>query len=76
MDMLMPEMDLIEATRVIRATSVHQPQIIAMTANAMPEDREACLNAGINEYISKPIKLEIHVDVLKITAGKIKVSRL
>jgi signal transduction histidine kinase/CheY-like chemotaxis protein/ligand-binding sensor domain-containing protein len=70
MDMLMPEMDGLQATRTIRAsTTIEQPQIVAMTANALPEDRTACLQAGMNDYISKPIKLEILMDVLKQTAS-------
>jgi CheY-like chemotaxis protein len=68
MDVLMPEMDGLEATRVIRAGSQTQPQIVAMTANAMPEDREICLQAGMDNYISKPIKLEEFINVLKQTA--------
>ena len=67
----MPELDGIEATRVIRESAIKQPQIVAMTANAMPEDREACLRAGMNDYISKPIKLEILIDILKKTASKV-----
>ena len=73
MDILMPEMDGLEATRTIRSSSLHQPQIVAMTANAMPEDREACLNAGMDDYITKPIKFEILMDVLKKTAKVVKV---
>jgi CheY-like chemotaxis protein len=72
MDMLMPEMDGLEATRVIRASALTQPQIVAMTANALPEDREACLKAGMDDYISKPIKLEILVSVLEKTANLLK----
>lgn len=65
MDMQMPEMDGLEATRLIRAGLKEQPIIIAMTANAMSEDREACLQAGMNDYISKPMKLEVLVEVLR-----------
>ena len=68
MDMLMPEMDGLEATIAIRKTSPYQPVIIAMTANALPEDREACLKAGMNDYISKPISLEILVRTLQQVA--------
>ena len=57
MDMQMPEMDGLEATRRIRAEfpHEHQPIIIAMTANAMEGDKQECLEAGMNDYISKPI---------------------
>jgi signal transduction histidine kinase/CheY-like chemotaxis protein len=70
MDVQMPEMDGLEASRYIRQTNVKQPVIIAMTANAMPEDREACLQAGMNDYISKPINLEILVEKLKETSDR------
>ena len=76
MDILMPEMDGLEATRTIRSSSLHQPQIVAMTANAMPEDREACLNAGMDDYITKPIKFEILMDVLKKTAKVVKAVKV
>lgn len=57
MDVQMPEMDGIEATRAIRATEGFQtsPVIIAMTAFATPEDRELCLDAGMNDFITKPV---------------------
>jgi signal transduction histidine kinase/CheY-like chemotaxis protein/ligand-binding sensor domain-containing protein len=57
MDVQMPEMDGLEATRIIRKKE-QKPIIIAMTANAMSSDREDCLQAGMNDYISKPIKLD------------------
>jgi len=65
MDVQMPEMDGIETTQRIRQSEGHQPVIIAMTANAMDEDKEACLQAGMDDYISKPIKLEQLVKALE-----------
>jgi CheY-like chemotaxis protein len=65
MDVQMPEMDGLTATRRIRQRQTIQPQIIAMTAGAMERDRTACLKAGMNGYISKPFQLEELVALLR-----------
>ncbi|MEY3303840.1 MAG: response regulator [Pseudanabaena sp.] len=64
MDMQMPEMDGVEATQRIRLNCDPQPWIIAMTAHAVGEARETCLQAGMNDYISKPIRIEELTTVL------------
>jgi len=57
MDMLMPEMDGLDATRGIRADArIAQPWIVALTANVMTEDRRACEQAGMNDFLAKPLQ--------------------
>jgi signal transduction histidine kinase/ligand-binding sensor domain-containing protein/DNA-binding response OmpR family regulator len=82
MDVQMPEMDGLEATEVIREQDIKQPVIIALTANTMQGDQEECLKAGMNDYISKPVKLERLVSLLekwavqKVEALSIKVGKI
>jgi CheY-like chemotaxis protein len=57
MDVQMPELDGLETTRRIRNAERPQPYVIALTANAMDGDREQCLDAGMDDYISKPIQV-------------------
>jgi len=80
MDVQMPVMDGLKATKAIRekkepcATRHTQPAtrhtpIIAMTANAMKGDREKCLEAGMDDYVAKPIKLEILSEMMEKWVG-------
>jgi CheY-like chemotaxis protein len=68
MDVQMPEMDGLEATRMIRLCLSEQPVIIAMTANAMDGDREACLKAGMEDYLSKPVNVDDLMEKLETWA--------
>jgi PAS domain S-box-containing protein len=72
MDVQMPELDGLEATRRIvgRWSAASRPRIIAMTANAMQGDRELCLEAGMDDYISKPIHVEELVAALSRTPAR------
>ena len=66
MDLQMPEMDGLEATRLIRKeVSAHQPVIVAMTANMLQDSQEDCFEAGMDDYISKPIHLDLLVSLLE-----------
>jgi CheY-like chemotaxis protein len=66
MDVQMPDMDGLEASRTINARWQLQerPRIIAMTANAMQGDRDMCLAAGMDDYLTKPIRVERLVEAL------------
>lgn len=69
MDVQMPELDGLDASRRIceRWPADTRPRIIAMTANAMPEDREACFEAGMSDYVAKPIRADELAKALKRT---------
>jgi signal transduction histidine kinase/ligand-binding sensor domain-containing protein/CheY-like chemotaxis protein len=71
MDVQMPEMDGLEATRAIRHQYGPMPYIVALTANAMNEDRNNCLSVGMDDYMSKPMKLDVIKTVLKRAFHKI-----
>ena len=67
MDIQMPELDGISASRQIRQLlpPQRQPHIIALTANATEEDRRACLDAGMNDFVTKPIRIGKLTEVLR-----------
>ncbi|MEO7767267.1 MAG: response regulator, partial [Ferruginibacter sp.] len=75
MDVQMPVMDGLEATRMIRLCLEAQPVIIAMTANAMQGDKQDCFQSGMDDYISKPVELNEFVGKLEKWALLIKEKR-
>jgi PAS domain S-box-containing protein len=77
MDILMPEMDGFEATKLIQDEfqPENRPKIIAMTANAMQGDKEICLQAGMDDYVSKPVRVEDMQDILIKWGGRITEDR-
>jgi len=72
MDVQMPEMDGLEAARRITARwkPDDRPRIVAMTANAMQGDREECLAAGMDDYLTKPIRVERLVEALNLVSAR------
>ena len=62
----MPEMDGIRATELIREMHIAQPLIIALTANAMNDDKKRCLDAGMDGFLAKPVQLE---DIKQVLAS-------
>ncbi|HEX9277533.1 MAG TPA: GAF domain-containing protein [Casimicrobiaceae bacterium] len=72
MDVQMPEMDGLEASRKINARwrAQDRPRIIAMTANAMQGDRDMCLAAGMDDYLTKPIRVERLVEALRLVPAR------
>ncbi len=65
MDVQMPEMDGLEASRrIVARWPDKRPRIVAMTANAMQGDREDCLAAGMDDYVTKPIRVDALVEAL------------
>ena len=72
MDVQMPEMDGLEASRRITAKYKpdKRPRIIAMTANAMQGDREECLAAGMDDYVTKPIRVDALVQALQLARSR------
>jgi len=77
MDIQMPRMDGYAASRKIRnELGLESLPIIAMTANAMPNDRQACFDAGMNEHIGKPFEVDNLIDVLLASVSKAPLSRI
>ena len=72
MDVHMPEMDGIETTKRIMSEFPQSPWIIAVTANALQGDRELCLQAGMQDYVSKPLKIQELIEALETAYTAIK----
>ena len=72
MDLHMPQLDGLEATRQIRAleSKVREVPIIALTASAFTDDRDRCLSAGMNDFITKPIKLDFLLEKCAFWASR------
>jgi CheY-like chemotaxis protein len=71
MDLQMPELDGVGATQQILAEHAHEkrPRIVALTANAYDGDRDACLAAGMDDYVSKPLKTEaLEAALMRVSA--------
>jgi len=69
MDIQMPGVDGLEATRAIRVCGQGHPRIVALTAHDGPQDRAECLAAGMNGFLAKPLRLDSLRDVLAEAAG-------
>jgi signal transduction histidine kinase/ActR/RegA family two-component response regulator len=77
MDIQMPRMDGVTATRAIRGLgSIRQPRIIALTANAMDSDRQACRDAGMEDFLSKPFQVSDLQDRLETAAALAKPAKV
>jgi len=77
MDLQMPDMDGIEATKEIRKRWVEadeRPRIIAVTASAKPEDRQRCLEAGMDDFLTKPLKLATLKEALEMAESDVNTA--
>jgi len=72
MDVQMPVMDGLEATRILRSSGASQVQIIALTAHASESDRQECLAAGMNDYASKPLRPNVLEQKLRLAAARMQ----